>query len=163
MDSKVKYGQEHGKNLIKIAKKILNNQDLCKLLVNTNLDPLNNKDEINGMQLLNKNVRVVPLLGRDEQLSDTKLVLLYTDGELSESNSDNEVMTFIVSIYCPFQQWLITGEDLRPYKIMSEVRKSLQDKRLNGLGEIKYTGFNFSTLTEEMGNFVMEFRIYAFS
>ena len=67
MDSKVKYGQEHGKNLIKIAKKILNNQDLCKLLVNTNLDPLNNKDEINGMQLLNKNVRVVPLLGRDEQ------------------------------------------------------------------------------------------------
>lgn len=163
MDSKVKYGQEHGKNLIKIAKKLLNNQDLCKLLVNTNLDPLNNKTEINSLKLLNKSIRVVPLLNRDEQLSDSKIVLLYADGEISDNNPDNEVLTFIVSVYCPFQQWLITGEDLRPFKIMSEVRKSLQDKRINGLGEIRYVGFNFNTLTEEMSNFVMEFNIYAFS
>ena len=30
MESKVKYGQEHGLNLIKIAKKLCNNSDLCK-------------------------------------------------------------------------------------------------------------------------------------
>jgi hypothetical protein len=41
MESKVNYGQELGPNLIKIAKKLLANQDLCKLLVNTDLDPLN--------------------------------------------------------------------------------------------------------------------------
>ena len=35
MESKVKYGQEHGLNLIKIAKKLCNNSDLCKLLDNT--------------------------------------------------------------------------------------------------------------------------------
>ena len=52
---------------------------------------------------------------------------------------------------------------MRPFAIMSEVRKSLQDKRLNGLGEIKYLGFNLSTLTEEMGCYVMRFKINAFS
>jgi hypothetical protein len=46
---------------------------------------------------------------------------------------------------------------------MSEIRKSLQDKRINGLGEIKYLGFSVSTLTEELGCYSMEFTINAFS
>ena len=66
-------------------------------------------------------------------------------------------------IYCPFDEWLITGDTLRPFAIMAEIRKSLQDKRLNGLGEIKYLGFNVSTLTEEMGSYIMRFAINAFS
>ena len=39
-ESKVNYGQEFGKNLIKVAKSLLKNQDLLKLLVNTDVDPL---------------------------------------------------------------------------------------------------------------------------
>ena len=46
---------------------------------------------------------------------------------------------------------------------MSEIRKSIQDKRINGLGEIVYRGFNVSTLTEEMGSYMMRFAINAFS
>lgn len=46
---------------------------------------------------------------------------------------------------------------------MSEIRKSIQDKRINGLGEIKYNGFSTSLLTEEMGAYVMDFSIYAFN
>jgi hypothetical protein len=41
MESKVNYGQEIGPNLIKICKKLLANQNLCKLLINTDLDPIN--------------------------------------------------------------------------------------------------------------------------
>ena len=47
MDSIVKYGQETGKNLIKLAKKLMQNQNLLKLLVNTDLDPLNEKIHFN--------------------------------------------------------------------------------------------------------------------
>ena len=46
---------------------------------------------------------------------------------------------------------------------MAEIRKSIQDKRLNGLGEIKYLGFNLASLTEEMGSYIMRFSINAFS
>ena len=166
MESKVKYGQEIGINLIKIAKKLLDNQDLCKLLVNTDLDPLNKQlhpDEINGVSLLHKNIRVIPLISSNEQTTQSKIVLLYSEGEINESNLDNENVSFIVTIYCPFDEWLITGDTLRPFAIMAEIRKSLQDKRLNGLGEIKYLGFNVSTLTEEMGSYIMRFAINAFS
>jgi len=46
---------------------------------------------------------------------------------------------------------------------MSEIRKDLQGARINGLGELQYHGFSLSTLTEEMGSYVMRFSINAFS
>ena len=166
MESKVKYGQEIGVNLIKIAKKLLDNQDLCKLLVNTDLDPLNpntHPNNIYGISLLHKNIRVVPLVTADDQTTESKIVLLFDEGEVNRSNSDNENLSLLINIYCPFKEWSITGDTLRPFAIMSEIRKSIQDKRINGLGEIVYRGFNVSTLTEEMGSYMMRFAINAFS
>lgn len=166
MESKVKYGQEIGINLIKIAKKLLDNQDLCKLLVNTDLDPLNpntHPNNIDGISLLHKNIRVVPLVTDEDQTTESKIVLLFDEGAVNRSNSDNENLSLLINIYCPFKEWSITGDTLRPFAIMSEIRKSIQDKRINGLGEIVYRGFNVSTLTEEMGSYMMRFAINAFS
>ena len=166
MESKVKYGQEIGINLIKIAKKLLDNQDLCKLLVNTDLDPLNpntHPNNIDGISLLHKNIRVVPLVTAEDQTTESKIVLLLDEGGVNRSNSDNENLSLLINIYCPFKEWSITGDTLRPFAIMSEIRKSIQDKRINGLGEIVYRGFNVSTLTEEMGSYMMRFAINAFS
>ena len=166
MESKVKYGQEIGINLIKIAKKLLDNQNLCKLLVNTDLDPLNpntHPNNIDGISLLHKNIRVVPLVTAEDQTTESKIVLLFDEGEVNRSNSDNENLSLLINIYCPFKEWSITGDTLRPFAIMSEIRKSIQDKRINGLGEIVYRGFNVSTLTEEMGSYMMRFAINAFS
>ena len=166
MDSKVKYGQEIGPNLIKIAQRLLQNQSLCKLIKNTDMDPLNqdlHPDEINGLSLLNKNVRVVPLITAEDQTTESKIVLLFDEGKVNYSNSDNENLSLAINIYCPFEEWIIVGDTLRPFAIMSEIRKSIQDKRINGLGEIKYSGFSVSTLTEEMGCYVMGFEVNAFS
>lgn len=164
--SEVRYGQEHGKNLIKICKKLIQNQNLLMLLMNTDLDPLNHDTHpvpIEGESLLNKNIRFVPLMLIDDQKTTSKLVILYDEGDVNNYNSDNENMSLLINIYCPFQEWLITGDDLRPFAIMSEIRKSLQDARINGLGELKYNGFSISTLTEEMGAYVMRFTINAFN
>jgi len=164
--SEVKYGQEIGTNLIKLAKKLINNQDLCNLLVNTDLDPLNKQTHpnlIDGMSLLHKNIRVIPLVTSEDQTTESKIVLLFDEGSVNYNNSDNENLSFLINVYCPFKEWLITGDTLRPFAIMSEIRKTLQDKRLNGLGEIKYLGFDLSALTEEMGSYVMRFMINAFS
>lgn len=166
VNSVVKYGQEHGRNLVKIAKRLAKNQNLVKLLMNTDLDPLNEKthpDMIDGMKLLNKNIRFVPLMLIDDQKTTSKLVLLYDEGEINSYNSDNENMSLLINIYCPFEEWLIKGDNLRPFAIMAEVRKNLQGARINGLGELQYLGFNISTLTEEMGSYTMRFSINAFS
>lgn len=166
VNSLVKYGQEHGKNLIKICKKLVKNDNLIRLLINTDLDPLNLKthpEQVDGLSLINKNIRVVPLLQIDDQKTTSKLVLLYDSGEINDFNPDNENVSLIINVYCPFEEWLIAGENLRPFAIMAEIRKTLDGTRINGLGEIKYTGFDVSTLTEEMGAYTMRFMINAFS
>ena len=92
--------------------------------------------------------------GINEKKEDKEVLVIY---------SDNENLSLMINVYCPFEEWLIVGDTLRPFAIMSEIRKSIQDKRINGLGEIKYSGFSVSTLTEEMGCYVMGFEINAFS
>lgn len=164
--SKVKYGQELGPNLLKVAKKLTQNENLAMLLDNTDLDPLNKQkhpQKINGIDLLNKLILVVPLITAEEQNTKSKVVILFSGGTVSMQNSDNENITLTIAVYCPFKEWLIAGDTIRPFAIMSEIRNSLQDKRINGLGEISYQGFELSTLTEEMGAYLMRFKINAFS
>lgn len=167
MASKVQYGQEHGPNLIKIVKKLIQNQNLLKLLVNTDLDPLNKEkhpDIINPYdEIMNKYIKVVPLLLEEDLTTASKVVVIFDEGAVNSSNGDNENISMLISLYCPFKEWLIVGDTIRPFAIMSEIRKSLQDKRINGLGEIRYEGFELATLTEETGAYAMRFFINAFS
>lgn len=165
MESKVNYGQELGPNLIKICKKLLQNQNLCKLLVNTDLEPLNptyHKDLENTMELLGKNIRFIPLVTPEDETSTSKIVVVFSDTEITD-NFDNESITVLVYVYTPYAEWRIAGDTIRPFAIMSEVRKSLQNKRINGLGEITYHGFSISSLTNQTGSYLMRFSINAFS
>lgn len=166
MDSMVKYGQEIGPNLIKLAKYLIRNQELLMLLENTDKDPLNkakHPETLDGLKFLHKLIRVVPLLQADEQSTKSKIVLLFDSGSVSSINPDNENLSLLVEVLCPFEEWNIGGDSLRPFAIMAEIRKSIQDKRINGLGEIRYEGFSLSTLTDEMGAYTMRFSINAFS
>jgi hypothetical protein len=67
--SDVKYGQETGKNLKKIAKKLTQNENLVMLLDNTDLDPLNREkhpEHVDGLSLLNKLILIIPLIRPEE-------------------------------------------------------------------------------------------------
>lgn len=166
MESKVKYGQEHGPNLIRLAKKLLQNDNLLMLLQNTDLDPLNKNthpEKIDGLKLFNNLIKVVPFVDAEDQSLTSKIVILFSDGDISNSNYDNENIEVIIQVFCPLRTWLIAGDSIRPFAIMSEIRQSLQDKRINGLGEIKYNSFSLSNLSSEMGCYAMRFNINAFS
>lgn len=166
MESVVNYGQELGPNLIKLAKKLLSNQNLCKLLVNTDLDPLNkdlHHDIENTMELFGKNIRVIPLIEPVDETTTSKIVIVFGGSDIIDENSCSENINVLIYVYTPYKEWTITGNSLRPHAIMAEVRKSLQNRRINGLGEIKYEGFDISSLTNQMGSYLMRFKIVTFS
>ena len=167
MESIVNYGQELGPNLIKVSKKLLSNQDLCKLLINTDLDPINpllHKDlsDEDRRALFGVNIRVIPLVTSEDETTTSKLVIVFSDGDPADDAAANEEITMLCYVYCPYKEWIITGDQLRPFAIMAEVRKSLQNKRINGLGEITYRGFTISSLTNQTGSYLMRFSINAF-
>lgn len=164
MESRVQYGQELGPNLIKICKKLLDNQNLIKFLVNSDKDPLNHPDIKDPLQeVFQKYVKVVPLLLDEDMTTKSKVVLFFEQGIANETNPDHENLLLLINIYTPFKEWIISGNNLRPFAIMSEVRKSIQDKRINGLGEIIYDSFDLATLTEEMSCYSLRFRIHGFT
>lgn len=164
--SKVNYGQEFGPNMIKLAKKLLDNQNLCKLLINTDLDPINpdlHPDiEDTTKELFGKNIRIVPLVTSEDETTTSKLVLVFAGTEVTNDNMAEDI-NLLIYCYCPYKEWIIAGSQLRPFAIMSEIRKSLQNKKINGLGEIYYLGCDISSLTNQTGSYLMRFRIVAFS
>lgn len=118
MSSQVQYGQEYGRDLIKISKKLLENQNLLKLLVNTDRSPLNHPDIKDPLQeIFNHYIKVVPLLLNEDMTTKSKIVLFMEEGEPTIENPDHENIILLINIYCPFSEWLIDGDNLRPLAI----------------------------------------------
>jgi len=159
----IRDSKELGSNLIKIAKRLLENQRLCKLLKNTDLDPFIHDDFADTLPLLHQNVLVVPKVNEDENNTESKIAVVYTTGKVDSGNIEFKNLRISVFIYIPLTEWIINDENLRPFLIMSEIEQSLKNKRINGIGVMKYNGFDLNLLTNTMSCYKMEFDIDVFN
>ena len=162
-ESQVRYLQEMGPNLINIMKRLLANQNLLRLLSYTDKDPLNkNKEDIKPenayLQGDNGVVRIIPVIGSKEDAKSI-ITLRVLKGVPSTNNSEFLDIYFSIEVFVPNEQWIIKGDNLRPYSIMGEIQKSLENKRINGLGTISGSGFTVNFFTEEISAFIMNYRI----
>lgn len=158
----IRNSKELGSNLFKIAKRLLDNQLLCRLLVNDDSDPLA-REVKDPLTLLNKNIVVVPKIDEQDFNRDSKLALVFPYGEVNNENSEFKNLQFHVLVYTTLDTWIINDENLRPFTIMSQVEESLKDKRINGIGVMKYEGFELTTLTDKISCYQMRFEIDVFN
>lgn len=161
--SKVRYLQEMGPNLIKMMKYLLNNQNLLRYLFYTDKDPLaEDKPNIRPSEAYlngdNGVVRIIPIIGTKDD-STSLITLRVQRGVPSGENNEFLDIYFSIEVFVPNEQWILKGDNLRPYAIMGEVQKSLEGKNINGLGTISGSGFSCNFFTEEITAFVMSFRI----
>lgn len=153
---------EMGENLMEIAKRLLANQNLCKLLKFSDANPLNQPDIINTKSLLNKRIRILPKI-EPQEYSESTLVLLINNGFTNSSNSEFKNLGLIVYVYVPFDKWIINDTQLRPFAIMSEIQESLHNKQVKGLGRILLSEFSLDLITDEMGAYRMHFNFDVFN
>ena len=163
MESEVRYLQEMGPNLIKMMKRLLANKELLRLLMYTDKDPLNpEKPEIKASDAYlngdNGVIRIIPIIGTKEN-SQSIITLRVLKGVPSMNNTDFLDIYFAIEIFVPTEQWVIKGDNLRPYSIMGEIQKTLEGKNINGLGTIRGSGFSANFFTEEISAFIMNFKI----
>ena len=135
---------------------------LCRLLVNDDSDPLA-REVKDPLTLLNKNIVVVPKIDEQDFNRDSKLALVFPYGEVNNENSEFKNLQFHVLVYTTLDTWIINDESLRPFTIMSQVEESLKDKRINGIGVMKYEGFELTTLTDKISCYQMRFEIDVFN
>lgn len=164
MSEKVRDLGEMGENLQKIFKRLQTNQNLLKLLYYTDKDPLNKPDlteEQIKKEIFEKLIKIVPRVGPKE--TATSLISLrVVRGRPVSSNNEFENTAISIEIFTPLTQWLIKDESLRPFKIMGEIKKSLKDKTINGMGKMMYTGYDLNFLTDEISAYEMTFNIQVY-
>lgn len=155
---------ELGVNLQYIMKRLLANQDLLKLLYYTDKDPLANEDLTNEQiqnEVFEKLIKIVPRIGPKET-PHSMITITVARGQGLTQNGEFRNIVIRVETFVPMTQWIIKETNLRPFAIMGEVQKSLDGKKIEGLGKMTGGDFALNFLSEEMTAYEQTFLITAY-
>lgn len=152
--------QELGINLQKICSRLIANNDLVKLLYYTDIDPLAQTElsEEEKKQIFNDLICIIPRVGTRED-SKSAIAIYVPKASGLNGNTEFKTVTIAIDVFVPLTQWIIKDSNLRPFAIMGEIQKSLNDKTVNGLGKIKGGDFDLVLLTDEMSGYRQIFTI----
>ena len=148
-----------GVNAQYIVKRLLANQNLLKLLYYTDKDPLSHDDltqEQIQEEVFEKLVKIVPRVGPKETAHSIIAVRIARARGLA-SNSEFKNVNISIEVFVPMTQWIIKDTNLRPFAIMGEVQKSLNGKKIEGLGKLTGGDFSLNFLTEEISAYEQTF------
>lgn len=148
-----------GVNAQYIVKRLLANQNLLKLLYYTDKDPLSHDDltpEQIQDEIFEKLVKIVPRVGPKETAHSIIAIRIARARGLA-SNSEFKNVNISIEVFVPMTQWIIKDTNLRPFAIMGEVQKSLNGKKIEGLGKLTGGDFSLNFLTEEISAYEQTF------
>ena len=152
---------ELGVNLQYVVKRLFANQNLLKLLYYTDKDPLANEDLTSEQiqdEVFEKLVKIIPRVGPHET-AHSVLAVRVARGQGLAANGEFRNVVISIEVFVPLTQWIIKDTNLRPFAIMGEVQKSLNGKKIEGLGKMVGGDFALNFLTEEIGAYEQTFVI----
>ena len=155
---------ELGANLQKIINRLISNKDLLKLLYYNDKDPLSQPDLTEKQikeEVLEKLIKIIPRIGPKETANSIISIRVVSARRNLENNEFRDI-TLAVEIFVPLTQWIIKDSNLRPFAIMGEIQKSLDNKKINGLGKMIGGEFNLNFLTEEISAYEQSYRIITY-
>lgn len=153
-----------GINAQYIMKRLLANQDLLKLLYYTDKDPLSHEDltdEQIQKEIFEKLVKIVPRIGPKETAKSI-IALRIANGRGLATNNEFKSVIISIEIFVPMTQWVIKDTNLRPFAIMGEIQKSLNNKKIEGLGKLTGGDFDLNFLTEEISAYEQTFSLTSY-
>lgn len=148
-----------GVNAQYIIKRLMANQNLLKLLYYTDKDPLSHEDltqEQIQNEVFEKLIKVVPRVGPKET-AHSIVALRIARGRGLAQNTEFKNVSISLEVFVPLTQWIIKDINLRPFAIMGEIQKSLNNKKIEGLGKLTGGDFDLNFLTEEISAYEQTF------
>lgn len=164
MKNKIRNCKDIGVNLQRIMKRLMQNDNLVKLLYYTDKDPLSNEnltEEQKESEIFEKLIKIVPRIGPKET-ANSIIALRVVTGKKNQDNSEFKDVLISVEIFVPLTQWIIKGTNLRPFAILGEIEESLDGKMIEGLGKMSGGDFELNFLTEEISSYKQEFIITSY-
>ena len=156
--------EELGPFLQKIMVRLTSNQNLLKLLYYSDKAPLEREDLTQDQiknEFFDKLIKIVPRIGPKED-AKSLISLRVVDGARFSSNIEFQRIVLAIEVFVPLTQWKIKGANLRPFSIMGEIQKSLNEKVIDGMGKLWGGDFTINFLTDEMSCYEMTFDLTAY-
>lgn len=153
-----------GLNLQKIVNRLQSNQTLLKLLYYTDKDPCSNAN-LTPEQIKNniyeKMIKIVPRIGSKET-AQSIITIRVVRGRSNSGNNEFRDFEIAIEVFVPLTQWFIKDSNLRPFAIMGEIHKSLNNKTIDGLGKMIGGDFQVNFLTDEICSYEMVYQITSY-
>ena len=156
---------EIGDNLHKIINRLLANDILVNLLYYTDKDPLSQpilSEEQKKKEIFEKLIKIVPRIGPKET-AQSLIAVRVASGRKDLDNNEFRDISIVFDVFVPLTQWFLKDDNLRPFKILGEIEKSLNGKTINGLGKMSGGDFDLNFLTEEVCCYTQEFKITVYA
>ena len=160
-----------GENTFLIANKLMQNEKLCRLLKYQTRDPLKEIDpvtgkpqpKVDGAELINKQILIVPKVFDDSTEKMSYVISVFDDFTVNVLNPEFKLSTVRFDIACPYDEWLLNENSLRPYLIMEEIDKMFNMGRLKGIGKLQFYRVDNLTLSPWIGGYSMRYKINEFN
>ena len=155
---------EIGENLQKIVTRLMANDELVKLLYYTDKDPLSQpylSNEEKREKIFEKLIKIIPDAPQRDDACSVVIIRVASGSKLG-SNTEFSTIKIGVTVFVPLSQWIFKNTNLRPFAILGEIQKSLDDKKINGLGKMQGGNFVLTQLTKEMGIYEQEYWITSY-
>lgn len=144
--------EELGKNLQKIVSRLVANDDLVRLLYNTDENPLEHpalSSEEKQTKVFEKLIKTVPRVGTKDTENSVVVVYVQRASRIA-GNKEFKNVRILMDVIVPLTQWYIMDANLRPFAILGQIQKSLDDKTVNGLGKIQGGDFELNFVTDDV-------------
>ena len=154
-----------GTNVFNVADKLMSNQRLCRLLKYQVRDPFNKEkySDVDGVDLLNKQILIMPKIFDDSTEKMSYVTAIFTDFVVNALNPDFKLTTIRFDIACPYDEWVLDDQSLRPYLIMQEIDTMFNQAKMAGIGTLQFVRADALTLSPWIGGFSMLYRINEFN
>lgn len=153
--------EELGLDLQKIVARLQANQNLLKLLYYTGKDPLSEED-LTPAQIKNevfeKLIKVVPRIGSNET-AKSLVTLRVVRARSNTQNDQFKDFEIDIEVFVPLTQWFIKSSNLRPFAIMGQIHKTINNKIIDGFGKVTGGDFQINFLTDEVGSYEMVYYV----
>lgn len=153
-----------GDNTFKILNKLVNNQKICRLLKYQVRDPFSdNYEDVDGVELLNRQILAVPKVFDASTEKMSYIVAVFDNFVVNQFNPEFKISTVRFDVACPYDEWVLDENSLRPYLIMQEIDNMFNQAKLSGIGNLQFHRADMLTLSPQIGGFSMEYKINEFN
>lgn len=154
-----------GENAFNMANKIMQNQNICRLLKYQVKDPFNTDkyQDVDGVLLLNKQIMITPKIWDEDTEKTSYIVALFDTFTNNLINPDFKIDTLSFDIACPYDEWILNGHSLRPYLLMQEIDQMFNGAQMAGIGTLQFVRADRNVFTSQIGGYTMKYSINEFN